>query len=579
MIKIYPQRDALLSEQAYKLVMDYYVREDERSPQEAYARAAVYVARGDNELAQRIYDYVSKGWFMFASPILSNARYPDQKRKGLPISCFLSYVGDNLKSLVEHQSELAWLTLMGGGVGGHWSDVRAVSKKAPGPIPFMAIADKAIVGYKQGETRKGAYAAYIDASHPDVLEFLNLRVPTGGDINRKCFNIHNAVNITDKFIEAVRLGDDWELVCPASGEVRDTVKARYLWETILETRARTGEPYLNFIDTANKYLHPGLKDLGLTINGSNLCNEIHLPTNEERTAVCCLSSVNLDKWSEWKDSDMVKDLVTALDNVLEIFIEEAPDDISRARYSALRSRDIGIGAMGFHDLLQQQGIAFESEEARTLNVQVFGKMWMDAHKQTKQLAEERGVAPDLEGSIYKARNSHLFAIAPNANSSIIAGCSASIEPIKSNSYVHNTRVGTHTIKNRYLAKVLKEHGLDTDEVWRSITANEGSVQQVEGLADEVKAVFKTAFEIDQHWVVRHAADRQQFICQGQSVNLFFPFGASRCYVNSVHLLAHEKELKGLYYYRTESAAKADKVGLKIERVALGDADECVACHA
>lgn len=579
MIKIYPQRDALLSEQAYKLVMDYYVREEERSPQEAYARAAVYVARGDNELAQRIYDYVSKGWFMFASPILSNARYPDQKRKGLPISCFLSYVGDNLQSLVEHQSELAWLTLMGGGVGGHWSDVRAVSKKAPGPIPFMAIADKAIVGYKQGETRKGAYAAYIDASHPDVLEFLNLRVPTGGDINRKCFNIHNAVNITDKFIEAVRLGDDWELICPASGEVRDTIKARYLWETILETRARTGEPYLNFIDTANKYLHPGLKDLGLTINGSNLCNEIHLPTNEERTAVCCLSSVNLDKWDEWKDTDMVKDLVTALDNVLEIFIEEAPDEVARARYSAMRSRDIGIGAMGFHDLLQRNNIAFESEEARTLNVQVFGKMWMDAHAQTKQLAEERGVAPDLEGSIYKARNCHLFAIAPNANSSIIAGCSASIEPIKSNAYVHNTRVGTHTIRNRYLTKVLRDLGLDTDDVWRSITANDGSIQHLEEIPEVVKAVFKTAFEIDQHWVVRHAADRQQFICQGQSVNLFFPFGASRCYVNSVHLQAHKQGLKGLYYYRTESAAKADKVGLKIERVALGDADECTACHA
>lgn len=579
MIQIYPERDRLLSPQGYKLVTKFYLRDGETSPQHAYARAAYYVARGDLALAQRIYDYVSMQWFMFASPILSNARHKGQERRGLPISCFLGYVGDNLPSLVAHNTELAWLTLEGGGVGGHWSDVRAVSNKAPGPLPFMKNADAAMLSYRQGETRKGAYAAYLDISHPDINEFITIRVPTGGDINRKCLNIHNAVNITDAFMKAVEKNENWNLVCPHSGEVRDTVKARYLWEKLLETRARTGEPYLNFIDTANESLNPILKQKGLKLNGSNLCNEIHLPTNEERTAVCCLSSVNLELYDEWKDNpDFIPDLITMLDNVLDIFIEEAdPELLSNAIYSAKMSRDIGLGAMGFHGLLQERGIPFESDEARMLNIEVFSHMWSQAKDQTRRLAEERGPAPDLEGHVM-ARNAHLFAIAPNANSSIIAGCSPSIEPIKSNGFNHNTRAGAHYIVSKRLKKVLEGYGKDTKEIWSSINANDGSVQHLDFLSDKEKAIFKTAFEIDQHWVVTHAADRQPFICQGQSVNVFFPSGSSKCYVNSVHISAWRKKLKGLYYFRTESEGKADQVGNKIDRVQL-QSEECTACHA
>ena len=470
----------------------------------------------------------------------------------------------------------------GGGVGGHWSDVRAVSKKAPGAIPFMKVTDSAMTAYKQGKTRKGAYAAYMDASHPDLLEFLEIRVPSGGDINRKCLNIHNAINISDDFMKAVFEDQLWVFRCPHSGENRGEVKARKLWEKILETRSRTGEPYLNFIDTANRYLHPGLKAKGLKINGSNLCNEIHLPTDEERTAVCCLSSVNLEKWTEWRDSSMIPDLIRFLDNVLQVFIDNAPDELARARYSAKMSRDLGLGAMGFHGLLQSMGIPFDSEAARTINTMIFEDIQDKANRASELLGIAKGAAPDLAETGYTRRNAHLLAIAPNANSSMIAGCSPSIEPMKSNAFSHNTRAGSHTIRNKYLERELERLGKNDPKTWRSIIANDGSVQHLD-IPQEVKDVFKTAFEIDQSWVVTHAADRQPFICQGQSVNLFFPAGAPRAYVNRVHLEAWEKELKGLYYFRTESLAKADKVGEQIQRIALGDAkpndEECIACQA
>ena len=380
-------------------------------------------------------------------------------------------------------------------------------------------------------------------------------------------------------MEAVLADNDWELVCPHSGEVRETVRARTLWEKILETRDRTGEPYLNWIDEANRQLHPVLKGAGLKIRGSNLCNEIHLPTDSSRTAVCCLSSVNLEKWSEWGENEtFISDLVRMLDNVLDIFISEAPASISRAVYSATQSRDIGIGAMGFHGLLQQRGIAFESNEARLLNTQIFSDMWDKAKRATTELAADRGCAPDLLGSESKARNCHLFAIAPNANSSIIAGCSASIEPIKSNAYVHNTRAGTHPVRNPYLQSVLNDLGIDNEAIWKSIIAAEGSVQHIGQIPDSVKKIFKTAFEIDQEWVITHASDRQPYICQGQSVNVFFPTGSSKCYVNSVHLNAYKKGLKGLYYYRTQSAAKADSVGKAMDRVKLQEPEECISCQ-
>jgi ribonucleoside-diphosphate reductase alpha chain len=581
-INIDLERDNELTEQARVLLKDYYMLENETSPQHAFARAAVAYSEGDNAFAQRIYDYASKRWFMFASPVLSNAPEDGQRITGLPISCFLSYVDDTLDSLISHNSEVAWLSVKGGGVGGHWSTVRPVSDKAPGVIPFMKVVDSQMTAYKQGKTRKGSYAAYLDVSHPEIIEFVNFKVPTGGDINRKCFNLFNAVNITDAFMEAVKNGQQWELRCPHSGAIRHTIQARELWQRILEARFRTGSPYLNFIDTANRFLPDSQKALGLSIRGSNLCNEIHLATDNERTAVCCLSSVNLETYDEWRDTRMVQDLVRLLDNVLKFFIRHAPEELEKAKYSAYMERSIGLGAMGFHGYLQNKGIAWESWQAASENYQMFKKIKADALESTHELATERGEAPDMAGT--GMRNAHLLAIAPNANSSIICGCSASIEPIKSNAYTHRTRAGAHLVKNRALEKVLDEHGENTESTWKSIIANEGSVQHLEFLSEQELKVFRTAFELDQAWVVEHSAKRQEFICQGQSVNLFFPAGSPKPYVNSVHIKAWKEGLKGLYYLRTNAGVSADKVGASVERNALKDFDspedgeECMSCQ-
>ena len=580
-------RDKQMSEQAYTLVTDYYLRGKEKSPQEAFARACVAYSDGDLDLAQRLYDAVSNGWFMFSSPILSNAPAPGEEAKGLPISCFLTYVPDTLNGLISHQSELAWLSVKGGGVGGHWGDVRAVSEKAPSPIPFIKVADSAMTAYKQGKTRKGSYAAYINISHPDILEFINIRVPTGGDANRKCFNINNAVNITDGFMDAVASDGDWDLVDPHDGTVRDTLRARELWQRLLEVRFRTGEPYLNFIDEANRQLPQELKDNGLEIKGSNLCNEIHLPTDKDRTAVCCLSSVNLESFDEWKDTSLVGDLITMLDNVLTHFINDAPEQLKKAVNSAKSERSLGLGAMGFHSYLQSKNIPWESSLATGQNLKMFDTIKKQALEATNALGDVRGVYTDGEGKTTR-RNSHLLAIAPNANSGIICGTSASIEPIKSNAYTHRTRVGSHLVKNKHLGKVLEEHRLRLGEEkdwiedqWSNIIHHEGSVQQLEYLSEWEKDVFKTAFELDQHWVVEHSAQRQPFICQGQSVNLFFPAGSEKSYVNSVHIKAWKDKLKGLYYLRTNSGATAEQVGKKVERVKLKsfkEDDECLSCQ-
>lgn len=564
------------TEQADKLLRDYYMLPSEKTPDEAYARAAVAYSYGDMELAQRIYEYAARGWFMFASPVLSNAPLPGQKPKGLPISCFLSYVPDTLKGLIAHSTELRWLSVLGGGVGGHWSDIRSTSDIAPSPIPFLKTVDADMTAYRQGKTRKGSYAAYLDVSHPDIIEFLNIRVPTGGDPNRKCLNLHNAINISDAFMEAVVAGEEWKLIDPNDKTVRDTIPARELWQRIIETRFRTGEPYLNFIDTANKGLNEAQKALGLTVKGSNLCNEIHLVTDDSRTAVCCLSSVNLEYFDTWKDTKMVQDLIRFLDNVLQFFIDNAPDELERAKFSASRERSLGLGAMGFHSYLQRKHIAWESPMAIGINNRIFKHIKEEAIHATKLLAKERGEPGDLEG--YGVRNAHLLAIAPNANSSIISGCSPSIEPLKSNAYVHRTRAGAHLVKNKYLEHVLQLHGKNDDETWQSVILNEGSVQHLHFLSDIEKAVFKTAFELDQSWVVDHAADRQQYICQGQSVNLFFPSGSDKGHVNAVHLRAWKRGLKGLYYLRTTAGVSADKISQKVVRNALKDADECVACH-
>ena len=581
-ISIDTDKDKLLSTQAAKLLKDYYCIEGEDSPQMAYARAAKAYCYGDLKLAQRIYNYVSNKWFMFASPVLSNAPKPNGKVKALPISCFLSYVPDTLEGLIEHTSELRWLSIKGGGVGGHWSDVRSVSDIAPGPVPFLHTVDADMTAYRQGKTRKGSYAAYMDVSHPDILEFLTIRIPTG-DVGRKCLNIHHAVNVTDEFMTAVEDNEDWNLIDPNDDAIRETHKARRIWEAILETRFRTGEPYVNFIDTANRYLPKPLKKKGLKIHGSNLCNEIHLPTNDDRTAVCCLSSLNLELYDEWKDTDIVKDLITFLDNVLQFFIDNAPDNISRARYSATQERSLGLGAMGLHSLYQKNNMAFESVDAKELNIKIFSKIKSDAVEQTKLLGKEKGEAPDMEGT--GKRNAHLLAIAPNANSSMITGCSPSIEPHKANAYTHRTRAGSNLIKNRYLREELIKLNMDTPEVWTSIITNGGSVQHLDFINDSIKEVFKTAIEIDQRVLVEQGGDRQQYLCQGQSLNIFFPAGASKNYLHDVHMKAWKNECKGLYYLRTETSHKAENVAEKVKLNKLKDysdseqlEEDCEACQ-
>jgi len=585
-INIDVKRDRVLSEQAFKLLKDYYCRKDEKSPQEAFARAAVAYSYGDMELAQRIYDGASKGWFMFSSPILSNAPLPDQKAKALPISCFLSYVPDTLEGLIDHTSELRWLSVKGGGVGGHWSDVRSISDIAPGPIPFLHTVDADMTAYRQGTTRKGSYAAYMDIDHPDIVEFIHMRVPTG-DVNRKNLNLHHAVNLTDSFMEAVRDNGMWDLKDPNDDTVRDSMPARKLWELLLETRYRTGEPYLNFIDTANNALPEAQKKLGLKIHGSNLCNEIHLATNEDRTAVCCLSSLNLERFDEWKDTNIVGDLIRFLDNVLQFFIDNAPDSISRARFSAERERSLGLGAMGYHSYLQKNRIAFESQEALDLNIEMFKTIQEMAIQESEILAKERGEAPDMKG--WGVRNAHLLAIAPNANSSLIGGTSPSIEPWKANAFTSRTRAGSHLTKNKYLEEVLIELGKNDEKTWSSIITNGGSVQHFDWMPDDLKAVFKTAIEINQDWVVKQGGDRQAYLCQGQSLNIFFPAGATKSYLHQVHFNAWKYGAKGLYYLRTETSNRAENVAQKIERDKLreytditnteNEDDTCLACQA
>jgi ribonucleoside-diphosphate reductase alpha chain len=556
-----------LSEQSLKLLKDYYMKEYEKKPEEAFKRTSYAFSGGDKALAKRIYKYVINNWFMFSSPILSNAPEKDEKVRGLPISCFLGYVPDTLEGLIDHTSELRWLSVKGGGVGGHWSDVRSVSNIAPGPIPFLHTVDADMTAYKQGVTRKGSYAAYMDISHPDIMEFMSLRIPTG-DVNRKCLNLHHGVNVPDAFMEAVEQGIRWNLVDPKTKKVSEVVMARELWETLLETRYRTGEPYIYFIDKANEAYPQTQKDKGLFSRGSNLCIEITLPTNEERTAVCCLSSLNLEMYDEWKDSLLVQDLTLFLDNVLQYFIDNAPDEISKAKYSAEQERSIGIGAMGWHNLLMKKSIPFESQAAAELNEEVFSLIKERAVAMSEILGEERGECPDMKGT--GRRNANLLAIAPNANSSSIAGTSPSIEPIKANAFVHRTRAGSHLIKNKYLEMLLSGKGQNNDSIWNSIIANNGSVQHLEFLSDHEKEVFKTAIEIDQNAIVRLGGQRAKYICQAQSLNVFFPAGVDKKYLHEVHYNAWKEGNKSLYYLRTETSSKTELVSKKIEQHTMKD---------
>jgi ribonucleoside-diphosphate reductase alpha chain len=588
-IKIDISRDSLFDEHGLKRLRESYMKDDEESPQHRFA--FVSKAFGSNEKhAQRLYDYASKHWLSYSTPILSYGR----TAKGLPISCFLNYMDDSSQGLVDTLSETNWLSMLGGGVG-IGLGIRSADEKSTGIMPHLKIYDASCLAYRQGRTRRGSYAAYLDISHPDVISFLEMRKPTG-DQNIRCLNLHHGINITDKFMQIIEkcmtdkdADDTWELIDPFSHEVREKVSARELWQKILELRMMTGEPYLHFVDTSNKYLPQWLKDKGLSVKQSNLCSEIILPTDKKRTAVCCLSSVNLEYYDEWKDDKkFLHDVAEMLDNVLQHFIDNAPKPVARAIYSATRERSIGVGALGFHAYLQKNMLAFEGAMAKSANLRMFKHIREKLNEANKKLGTERGEAPDAVGTGF--RFSHLIAVAPNASSSIIMGnTSPSIEPYRANGFRQDTLSGAHFYRNKYLNTLLASKGLSEEklaEVWSSIIANDGSVQHLDILEEYEKDVFKTAMEIDQRWIIEHAADRQQFIDQGQSVNLFFRPNANIKYIHAVHFMAWKHELKTLYYCRSEKIGKADKVAKKIEREiiqeidikALTEGTECLACE-
>jgi ribonucleoside-diphosphate reductase alpha chain len=586
-IKVDYSRDSLFDELGMLRLKESYMADGEKSPQERFAFVSSKFS-SDKFHAQRLYDYSSKHWLSYATPILSFGR----SKRGLPISCFLNFIEDTAEGLVENLSETNWLSMLGGGVGIGFG-IRSADDKSTGVMPHLKMYDASSLAYRQGRTRRGSYAAYLDISHPDILMFLEMRKPTG-DQNMRCLNLHHGVNIPDAFMEIIEKSmidpnadDSWELRDPHSGELRETVSAKELWQKLLELRMTTGEPYLHFIDESNRKMPQWLKDKGLKIHQSNLCSEIILPTNEKRTAVCCLSSLNLEYYDDWKtDSLFLKDVAEMLDNVLQYFIDTAPSSIKRARYSASRERSIGIGALGWHALLQRRNTPWESAIATGLNKQIFAHIRTTLNKANKQLGKERGEAPDAEGT--GNRFSHLMAIAPNASSSILMGnTSPSIEPFRANAYRQDTLSGSHLHKNQYLDKIIKEKANDKyDEIWSSIIANDGSVQHLDILDDWTKDVFKTSMEIDQRWVVQHAADRQEFIDQAQSLNVFFRPDSHIKYIHAVHFQAWKQKLKTMYYCRSDKIAKADKVSKRIEREVIAEIDlkamtegeTCLACE-
>jgi len=588
-MKLNYKLDFLLSEFGVKTLQDRYMIAGENSPQDAFARAARAFA-DDEEHAQRLYNYASNLWFMFSTPILSNGG----TTRGLPISCFLNYVDDSRGGITGHYTENAFLSSVGGGIGGCWNDVRSVGSKtssgseSTGVIPFLKVVDAEMLAFSQGVTRRGSYAAYLHMSHPEIEEFLDVRKPTGGDINRKSTNLHHAVIIPDAFMKLIEgatkeegFDDSWPLIDPHSGKVTKTVPAKTLWVKLIQNRVETGEPYIMFEDTVNEALPESQKNLGLRVHHSNLCSEITLPTNEYRTAVCCLSSVNLEEYDSWSKCDQfIPDLIRMLDNVLTYFIDNAPPELEKAVFSATRERSIGLGAMGFHAYLQRHHLPFESALAKGRNMAMFKHIKQKAVEASRQLAIERGEAPDAEGT--GMRNCHLLAIAPNASSSIICGnTSPSIEPYRANAFVQKTKSGTSLLKNEYLESVLQDLDQDTDEVWKSIMMNEGSVQHLDFLDDYTKDVFKTGVEIDQRWIIDLAADRQQYICQSQSLNVFFPANVSKQELHAIHMMAWKKKVKTLYYLRSEAYKRAEKISDEALRqlvVESTDENACLACQ-
>ena len=589
-IQIDYDRDKLFDSLGLQRLKESYMKEEETSPQERFA--FVSSTFGSNpEHSQRLYEYASKHWLSYSTPILSFGR----SKKGMPISCFLNYINDTAEGLVENLSETNWLSMLGGGVGIGFG-IRSSDDKSTGVMPHLKTYDSSCLAYRQGRTRRGSYATYLDISHPDVLMFLEMRKPTG-DPNMRCLNLHLGINITDSFMQIIErcmqdpsADDGWNLVDPNSGLIKETVSAKELWQKILELRMETGEPYIHYIDTSNRDMPEFQKELGLRINQSNLCSEIILPTNEQRTAVCCLSSVNLENYGAWvRDPQFLRDVAEMLDNVLTFFIDNAPDEVGRAKFSAMRERSIGVGALGFHAYLQKNGIAWETPEAKGANLRLFRHIRSKLDEANKELGKERGEAPDAKGR--GLRFSHVMAVAPNASSSIIMGnTSPSIEPFRANAYRQDTLSGAFLNKNKYLDEIIKKYceehpRTNYDEVWSSIISNDGSVQHLTQLTEEQKNIFKTSMEIDQRWLIEHAADRQEFIDQAQSLNLFFRPDTNIAYLHAVHFLAWKSGVKTLYYCRSEKLGKADKVSKRIEREIIQELDmkeiadgECLACE-
>jgi ribonucleoside-diphosphate reductase alpha chain len=587
-------RDALLTDFGKDTLTDRYLLPGENY-QDLFARVADAYA-DDQEHAQRLYDYISKLWFMPATPVLSNGG----TGRGLPISCYLNSVDDSLEGIVGTWNENVWLASKGGGIGTYWGNVRGIGEpvglngKTSGIIPFVRVMDSLTLAISQGSLRRGSAACYLDVSHPEIEEFLEIRKPSG-DFNRKALNLHHGVLVTDDFMEAVRTGSEWHLKSPKDGSIRATIDARSLFQKLVETRLATGEPYIVFSDTVNRTMPKHHRELGLRVSTSNLCSEITLPTGRDhlgndRTAVCCLSSLNLETWDDWNgDKRFIEDVMRFLDNVLQDYIDRAPDEMARAKYSASRERSVGLGVMGFHSFLQMKGIGFESPMAKVHNLRMFKHVAAKANEASMVLAEERGACPDAAEVGAMERFSCKMAIAPTASISIICGgTSACIEPIPANIYTHKTLSGSFVVKNPYLEKLLAAKSKDSTNVWNSILEKGGSVQHLDFLTAEEKAVYKTSFEIDQRWLLEFAADRTPYIDQAQSLNLFIPADVDKWDLMMLHFQAWEKGIKSLYYLRSKSVQRAGFAGgveadntsdlPKFELEAKTDYEECLACQ-
>jgi ribonucleoside-diphosphate reductase alpha chain len=597
-IETNPERDEKLTEFGKETLTDRYLLPGE-SYQDLFARVADAYA-DDQDHAQRLYDYISRLWFMPATPVLSNGG----TNRGLPISCYLNSVSDSLDGIVGTWNENVWLASRGGGIGTYWGNVRGIGEpvglngKTSGIIPFVRVMDSLTLAISQGSLRRGSAACYLDINHPEIEEFLEIRKPSG-DFNRKALNLHHGVLLTDAFMEAVRDGAEFDLVSPKDGSVRKTVDARSLFQKLVETRLATGEPYIVFNDTVNRMMPKHHRELGLKVSTSNLCSEITLPTGidhlgNDRTAVCCLSSLNLENWDEWKDDKVfIEDVMRFLDNVLQDYIDRAPDEMARAKYSAMRERSVGLGVMGYHSFLQSKNIPMESAMAKAWNLKMFKHINTKANEASMMLAKERGPCPDAEEMGAMERFSCKMAIAPTASISIICGgTSACIEPIPANIYTHKTLSGSFVVKNPHLEKILREKSKDSNNVWNSILERGGSVQHLDFLSPEEKATFKTSFEIDQRWLLEFAADRAPYIDQAQSLNLFIPADVDKWDLMMLHFQAWEKGIKSLYYLRSKSVQRAGFAGgveadntkeaTKFELSAGAgeqtDYEECLACQ-